>query len=79
MVHTCAVRDTSSKTCRIHFYIEDSSTFGKYKQETIGRSAIETIHWSSITRIVSGQWKDGFGLFQVTEYIYTRYLKKSKI
>lgn len=54
--------DPSSKTCQIYFYIEDSATSGKYIRETLGRSAIETIHWNSIIGIASGQWDGEFWL-----------------
>lgn len=52
--------DPSSKTCQIHFYIEEPTTPGKYKRESLGRSAVETIHWNSIIGIASGQWNGVF-------------------
>lgn len=58
-VHVLSV-DPSTNTCRIHFYIEDSVTPGQYVRETLGRSAVETIHWNSIIGIASGQWVDRF-------------------
>ena len=55
--------DLSAKTCRIHFYIEDSAFSGRYTRETLGRLAMENIHWNSIIQIASGQWVDRFRVF----------------
>ena len=52
--------DPSAKTCKIHFYIESLGNPGKYRRETLGRSAVEIIHWNSIITIASGKWVDGF-------------------
>lgn len=51
--------DPSARTCRIHFYIEDATTPGRFLRETLGRSATEIIYWNSIIGIASGHWVDG--------------------
>jgi len=38
------------------FYVEDPCVRNKYIRESIGRMAVETIHWDSIIRIAHGQW-----------------------
>ena len=44
--------DLSARTCQIHFYIEDSTTPGRFLQEILGISAtnylLEFHHWHSI-------------------------------
>ena len=46
--------DTVSKTCQVHFYIDDISCPGKYR---FGRAAAEKIMWDSILQYASGSWE----------------------
>jgi len=48
--------DERSKTCKVHFYVEDPVICGKYTRESFGRTAVETIMWNSILKLASGHW-----------------------
>jgi len=48
--------DGRVKTYKVHFFVEDPRVHNKYIRESIGRMAVETIHWDSIIRIAHGQW-----------------------
>ena len=54
--------DKRLQTCKVHFYIEDATSPGKYVRETTGRLAVHSIHWNTIVRDVStsGYWKDDY-------------------
>lgn len=54
--------DKRLQTCKVHFYIEDATSPGKYVRETTGRMAVHSIHWNTIVRDVStsGYWKDDY-------------------
>ena len=49
------VRDVHvpTKSCRVHFYIEDTSGTNVYRKES---TRIETVHWDSIVGLSSGRW-----------------------
>ncbi len=49
--------EAKNKTCQIHFYVEDTSNPGRYIRETVGRKAIELLHWHSIIHVASGNWE----------------------
>ena len=54
--HVLAV-DDRARTCKVHFYVEDTSRHGTYVRESFGRVAVETIHWDSILELLTGYWE----------------------
>ena len=65
MVNVCGSNDETwfglvksfnlgNKTCDINFYVEDPSCAGRYKQESVGRLSVNTVHWDSITCVCDG-------------------------
>lgn len=52
--------DTRTKTCKVHFYVEDANCSGKYHRETFIRRYIEILHWDSILGLAAGYWSGNF-------------------
>jgi len=56
--------DDRSKACKVHFYVEDPVGCGKYRRESLGRHAVETIMWDSILKLATGHWCDNYWSIQ---------------
>ena len=56
LAHVLSV-DDKSRTCQIHFFVEDADNPGRYKRESLGRKACEKLHWDSILKLDIGSWE----------------------